>query len=416
VYKSFESIVTRGISILSKFLLITFLAKNLTLADYGMYQLITYFAFIAISIYGFEYYMYGNREVAKGTDNIEKINDHISFFITLFPFTFLLQIIALYFLVPQEILSIQVVLIILFINFCDYFNQEVYRYLIMIQKIGKANLLLIAKSTILLVLIFAYYLISSKIDLYTTLWIMLISYILLLLLTLLYFFKYIIIWNDIKVNVISIKKVKKTLKFLSPFLLLMFFTKGLEFFDKFAIEYFYGSQGVGIYSFLFSIASLIYVFVVSGFYLVYLPEFIRQNEEKNAEIKSGLIKFSVLVVLSSILLSVGIIIFIDVLLNLIDKSDIIENINILYILLVAFFFLNLSLIPGILLYVTGRETIIMKITGLVFIINLTLNIILLHLFNIKGAAIALLVTYLLNFIFTFYKANGEWVQMKKDFL
>ncbi|MFI8603733.1 polysaccharide biosynthesis C-terminal domain-containing protein [Cellulophaga baltica] len=416
MYKSFESIITRGISILAKFLLITFLAKNLVLAEYGMYQLIAYFSFIAISIYGLEYYMHGNREIAKGLDNKQNINNHISFLITLLPLTFIIHIIAIKFLLPNELLTIKIVLIIIFINLSDYFNQEVYRYLIMIKKITKANLLLVAKSTLFLILVVSYYYFFKEINLDKVLMLMFLAYSILFTLTLSSLFKYIIKWSDIKLKILSLLELKKIFKILIPFLFLMVFTKGLEFFDKFAIEHLYGSEAVGVYSFLFAISTLVYVFVVSGFYLVYLPEFIKLNEEKSSQIKSKLIRFGVLVIISSAVLSSCMVFFIDILLNLIGKSALVDHLNILYILLIAFCILNFSLIPGILLYIRGREKIIMKITGVIFIFNLILNLIFLKLYNIKGAAIALLLTYILHFIITSYKAISEWTLMKKEFL
>ncbi len=371
---------------------------------------------IAISIYGVEYYMYGNREIAKGNNNVNKVNNHISFFVTLFPITLFLQIGALFFLIPREVLSFQVFIIIIFVNFCDYFNQEVYRYLIMIKKISQANLLLMAKSTVFLVLVSGYYFITNNIDLSIVLALMFVSFFLLLIITSLFFFKYIIQFNLIKINFLSFKELKNTFNFLFPFIVLMFFTKGLEFFDKFAIEYFYDVERVGVYSFLFSIASLIYVFVVSGFYLVFLPELIILNEKRSYKLKKELTKFSVLVLISSIALTVGIILFIDILLNLIGKGDLTESINVLYILLCAFFFLNLSLIPGIILYIKGEDRLLMYINGIVLVLNVIFNLIFLKSFNIEGAAIALVITYFINFIIMSYMANDVWKKMKRNFL
>ncbi len=414
--KSIESILTRSISILSRFLLLTFLAKVLSLSEYGFFQLISYFSIIAISIYGIEYYMYGNREVAKGTDHILKINNHLSFFSTLFPITFLCQLGALYFLIPHEILNIQVVLIILFISFCDYFNQEVYRYLIMVQKISKANLLLLVKSATFLLLVLGYYYLGNKtIDLEITLLLLFGSFILLLIITTAFFLKFIIKRRDIKIEFLSSATLKKTLVFLLPFIVLMVFTKGIEFFDKFAIERFYDAKEVGVYSFLFSIASLTYVFVVSGFYQVYLPEFIRLNEINDPKFKARLIKFSLLIVASSLALSAGIILFNGILLDVVGKTDLKENIGTLYILLCAFFFMNISLIPGIVLYVVGEEKSLMYFSGVIFVVNVILNLSLLGHFGINGAAIALAISNLINFLLNSYKANSVWNKMKRGF-
>lgn len=371
---------------------------------------------IAISIYGLEFYMYGNREVAKGTKQIDKINYHISFFLTLLPITLLIQLGALYFLIPNEVLTIQIFLIIIFVNFCDYFNQEVYRYLIMIKKISKANLLLVAKSSVFLILIVLFFSVNKSINLNVTLVVMFFSFFLLLLITKQFFLKYIISYKQIKIKFLCFKELKKTLGFLFPFILLMLFTKGLEFFDKYAIEYFYNTERVGVYSFLFSIASLIYVFVVSGFYLVYLPELISLNENKSKQILKQFRTFTLLVVTSSIVLSFGIVICIDFLLDIIGKPELKDSISILYILLLAFFFLNLSLIPGLILYIKGKDRTLMVINGFAFLINVVFNLILLKKLDIAGAAIALTITYFINFLITTYFARNLWTTMKKSYL
>jgi len=412
VKKSIESIFSRSISIICRFITLTFLVKVLPLSDYGMYQLVCYFMMISVYIYGIEYYMYGNREVAKGNQNTLNINAHVNFFITLLPVTFTLQIIGLFFLLPHDILSFKVVFFVIVINFCEYFNQEIYRYLIMVQRITKANQLLIAKSLIFLALIFAYYFFIDDLDFDSVMLMMFGSYLFLFLISTNYFLKYIIKRKEIKIKILKRKKITKIFKYLLPFIGLMIFSKGLEFFDKFAIEYYYDSEMVGIYSFLFSIAFLTYVFVTSGFYLVYLPQLINMHEHGDESIKKKMIEYGKLVIGSSIILVLGTVMTIEILLNLIDKSELIENINLLYILLAAFFLLNIATIPNIILYVVKRDKDLMIISALTFAFNIVLNFLLLKEYNIYGAAIALLLSYLINLIATSYKANLSWKKLK----
>lgn len=276
--------------------------------------------------------------------------------------------------------------------------------------------MLVAKSSFFIFILITYYLFNKKLDLTETLVIMVMSYGFLLSITSLYFFRNIILLKDIKITLLPFAKIKGIFRQLLPFIFMMMFAKGLDFFDKFAIEHYYGAKAVGIYSFLFSIAYLIYVFVVTGFYMIYLPEFIALNEQRNAQLKEKLLKFSLLIIFTSIIMSVGIILLIDVLLHIIGKTDIIQNIKILYILLGAFFFLNISLIPGIVLYIKGKDKSLMYISGVIFTANVLLNLIFLNLYSIEGAAIALLITYVLNFLLVSYKANIEWEKMKKSFL
>ncbi|SFC64247.1 Membrane protein involved in the export of O-antigen and teichoic acid [Algibacter lectus] len=414
--KSIESILTRLISIIAKFLLVTFLAKNLSLSEYGIYQLVTYFVMISVYIYGAEYYMYGNREVAKGVASLEKINTHINFFLTLLPFTFLIQFAALFFLIPNAILTPTLIAFILVINFCDYFNQEIYRYLIMVNEITKANILLVVKSLVLLLLVLVYFFLESEIAIESTLWLMFISYLFLLAVSFIFFQKYIVKGESIYIKLLSFSEVKRIFRFLLPFLGLMVFTKGLEFFDKFAIEQYLGADELGIYAFLFSIASLINVFIVSGFYLVYLPKAIQLHERKSIALKACITKFALLTVVFSLILACGEIVFIDVLLKIIGKENLSSNVSLLYILLGAFFFLNMSLIPRLILYVANKDKTLMSITGILFFCNIFLNLFFLKEYGIEGAALILLITYFIGFLITSYKGSIEWKKITRGFL
>jgi len=411
VRKSIESVSSRAISIVSKFFLLTFLAKVMSLSDYGTYQLIMYFMMISVYIYGLEYYMIGNREVAKGDDNVLNINNHLSFFFTLFPFTFLVQLLALFYLIPNDVLTLQIVIFIIVINFCEYFNQEIYRYLVMIQRINKANLLLIIKSLAFLVLVLAYYYYNKNLMLDEVISILFISYILLLLITTFFFFKYVLGKKEVDIRYLRLKELKPILLMLLPFFWLMIFTKGISFFDKFAIDYYYDTEEVGIYSFLFSIASLIYIFITSGFYIIYLPELIKMHNKNSQGIKQKLYKYSLLVMGFSVALILIIIFGIEILLKIIGKDDLINNIGILYPLLGAFFFLNLSTIPTMLLYIVKKDKELMWISGVVFILNVILNIVLLQHYYIYGAALALVISYSINFILALYKAKSVWKEI-----
>lgn len=413
--KSVESIFTRAISILSKFFLITFLIKVLSLEEYGTFQLITYIMLISIYIYGLEFYMYSNREVAKDINSYQTINKHINFFITLFPFTFFMQLLFFYLFLPHNIWSLQIVLFLFMINLSEYFSQEVYRYLIALKEIRKANFLLITKSLLFLMFISIYFKLTNQLTLIWIIYLMLASYIVVFTLSLYFFIQKILKRKRVILKTLSVEEIKKIFKLLSPFIILMIFMKGLEFSDKFLINYFHGLEAVGIYSFLFSIAMLIHIFVVSGFYIIYLPSLIQKYENKNKLFHVEFYKLSILIGIFTIILSISIVFTIHPLLELLEKTEIYEHIDTLYLLLIALIFLNFSLLPNLLLYITHQEKSLMVISGMTFIINIFFNLILLQVMEIKGAAIALIITYMINLIFKSYKGIQVWKETRSHF-
>jgi len=413
--KSVESIFTRAISILSKFFLITFLIKVLSLEEYGTFQLITYIMLISIYIYGLEFYMYSNREVAKDINSYQTINKHINFFITLFPLTFFMQLLFFYLFLPHNIWSLQIVLFLFIINLSEYFSQEVYRYLIALKEIRKANFLLITKSLLFLMFISIYLKLTNQLTLIWIIYLMLASYIVIFILSLYFFIQKILKRKRVILKTLSVEEIKKIFKLLSPFIILMVFMKGLEFSDKFLINYFHGLEAVGIYSFLFSIAMLIHIFVVSGFYIIYLPSLIQKYENKNKLFHVEFYKLSISIGIFTIILSISIVFTIHPLLELLEKTEIYEHIDTLYLLLIALIFLNFSLLPNLLLYITHQEKSLMVISGMTFIINIFFNLILLQVMEIKGAAIALIITYMINLIFKSYKGIQVWKETRSHF-
>jgi len=412
---SLNSLFARGISILSKFFLIMFLIKVLPLSEYGTFQLISYFILMSIYIYGLEYYMYSNRDIANKEDIEQKINNHISFFITLFPLTFSIQIVAMYFLLPLENVSFVILFMIFFISFSEYFSQEIYRYLIMLEKVLEANSLLIVKSLLFLVLLIGYFEVTKSLDLFSILIIMSMSYFILILISLYYLFSIFLSFDKINYSIFSLTKLKQIFKILRPFIILMLFMKGLEYFDKFFISYLYGVKLLGIYAFFISIAMLVHIFTISGFYIIYLPKLIQRYEEKNYLFKKEFFKFSLLTILSTLIVSICIVIFINPLLSLLGKEELKNYIDLLYILLISLSFLNLSLIPNLLLYIAGKEEDLMWITGGLLLINIGLNIMFMNYFTINGVAIALGITYLLSIFFKYRKGKEIWIKEIKTF-
>mgnify|MGYP003114714731 FL=1 len=176
---SLESLFTRGISIASKFLLLGYLAKNLSLNDYGSFQLISYFVLISTTIFGLEYYNITNRNIAQATEKKQIYNEHFSFFFTIAPLVLIAQVLLFLIVFPNELITSVNVVLVLVIGLCDYFSQEVYRYLMINKSFRKGNIQLIYKSLLFVVLIVIYKVFFGALTFEIVLWIMLVSYILL---------------------------------------------------------------------------------------------------------------------------------------------------------------------------------------------------------------------------------------------
>lgn len=405
---SIESVLTRGISILSKFLLLGYLAKILSLEDYGSFQLISYFIMISTTIFGLEYYNISNRNIVKAENKDKVYIDHLRFFYTLSPLIFIIQILVFLSLFPSELITLSNILLILIIGILDYLSQEAYRYLMINKLYRKGNIQLIYKSGFFILLILLYEFFFSDIDFKVLLQILLLSYVLLFLVVYKVFSKDLFQFTFNHFKFLKYIELKKTLSVLTPFLLLIFFLKGIEFIDKFLIGKEVGLEETGIYSFLFSMASVLGVFVISGFYIIYLPQLIDSFKSDKSGFKKVFFKFSILTVISSIVIAVLIVLISPYVFKLIDKEVMLDHIDVLYLLLIGFVLHNTSLIPHVFLYVCHDEAKISLIMGLAFIVNLALNLLMIPKLGIMGAGYSFVITYVVIVVFKTIRAIIKW--------
>jgi O-antigen/teichoic acid export membrane protein len=407
---SIESILTRSISIGAKFLLLGYLAKTMTLQSYGSFQLVNYFVLISTTLFGLEYYNISNRKIANDPTNVNVYIEHLQFTNRLLPIIIFLQILLFIALFPKELISFSNICLVLLIGFFDYVSQEVYRYLMIAKKYRKGNLQLIYKSSIFLILILFYVFLNNTIDFKDLLWVMVIAYGILLILAGIGFTNNLYFFQLENFKSLKWSEVEKYFKVLGPFILLVFFLKGIEFSDKFILSKKLGLKEAGIYSFVFAISSVINVFVVSGFYIIYLPKLITAFAKNKLDFKGIMFKFALLITGSSLILAVVIIMCAPFIFQFTNKLEFLNHMDLLYILLLGFVFNNMSLIPHIFLYICHEEKTIMKIMGFSFLFNIVLNLVLIPLFGINGAGYSFLLTYI--FIFLVKTING-FIKWKK---
>jgi O-antigen/teichoic acid export membrane protein len=403
-----ESLFTRGVSIASKFLLVGYLAKELTLDDYGSFQLMSYFVLISTTIFGLEFYNVTNRSIVQSSDKQKIYDRHLSFFVTIAPYVIILQVLLFFVIFPKELISLTNITLVLIIGICDYFSQEVYRYLMINKSFRKGNVQLIYKSLLFIVLILSYVAIFKTLSFENVLWIMLCSYILLFLIAYKTFAKTLHTFKAKNLKRLPVQKLKDSLKTVWPFVVLILFLKGIEFSDKFIIGKKLGLEATGIYSFLFSVASAIHIFIVSGFYIIYLPQLIKSFKTDTRLFKRELLTFSLLTAVCSILLVIVIPLVCPFIFELIEKEAFLSQIDLLYIFLLGFLFNNLSLIPHLFLYISHDEKAITVIMAVSFLLNLSLNLLLIPKFGILGAGYSFIVTYFTVLLLKLLRAQFKW--------
>ncbi|MEL7271775.1 MAG: polysaccharide biosynthesis C-terminal domain-containing protein, partial [Bacteroidota bacterium] len=155
-------------------------------------------------------------------------------------------------------------------------------------------------------------------------------------------------------------------------------------------------------------ASAIHIFVVSGFYIIYLPKLIKLHSSKSDSFRKELLTFGAITFASSVILVFIIPLISPFIFEIIGKSEFSSQTSLLYFLLFGFMLNNLSLIPHMYLYIIEDEKYITLIMAVSFLINLILNLVFIPKFGIQGAAYSLVCTYFIVLLLKLIRAKQKW--------
>jgi len=182
-----------------------------------------------------------------------------------------------------------------------------------------------------------------------------------------------------------------------PFFVSSVAYKIIEYSNRYFIDYFHGKELVGVFTLLSGIANVVTVLVFTAVIMVAYPELYKSYISNNNKIYKEMVrKFTRNVTGVSIGAGVLAVFFIHPLLLLIGKFDVYQyHFVTYYLLIVANIILNLSLIPHYILYVKKRDITIMTITLLGVILNIVLNYFLIQHYVITGAAISMIICFLI---------------------
>jgi len=394
------NIFFRGLTLISKFAFIIFLGKfSIDETNLGIYGILTTATALLIYFIGFDFYVFNTREILKSPNEvIDKLRNQIFFhsiaYIIILP-------ISLFLLFTCKLVSIEYLWVFLFLIISEHLGQELYRLFTTLEKSVKANIMLFIRSGLWVwFVLFDYFVFQNSINLkkYIIIWAIL-SW-----LSFLIFVVYIV--SNINVKRLSYQRpdwswIKKGIKTSSFFLIGSVSFQIIQLSDRFMIDYFYGKKMVGVYTAYAQFTNAIDVFTFSAITMVAYPKMIKafNNKDKYDKIKSTLLKNLVLmtIILIAIVYFVGPIVF-----DFLGKESIKDEIRTFNILLLGVFLLIISNVFHYDLYVKNKDITILRIAVVGMLFNVILNLILIPKYEIFGASLATIMTFLIIFILKFY--------------
>ena len=395
------NLLLRSLSIIGKFFLIVFIAKNMSLSELGIYSI--FFTTVTLCMYflGYDFHNYVTREILSPdcTNQILMIRDqfvlHLFTYLIFFPLVYLISLFNIF---PQDYIFLFCSILI-----CDHLALEFFRLYIILSKSLFANLIFFIRSSFWIFILFIIISIGSY---NLTIKHILIMWNIGAFAAVVSSMLYIKVLKLGKINKpINWKWVKKGFVISTPFFISTIAYKIIDFSNRYFIDGLLTKSDVGIFTFFHSISSTVHILVFSGIIMLIYPKMIAAYGVNNTEYNFYSKQLKYYAIFASIALSLLTAIFLPYLLKLIGKDDFTEHIHLLWILLCSINVYLFSLFSHYSLYLKKMDNALMFISIIGAIINILLNIVLIKYYELTGAAMSLLISYLLIFVLKYFYDN-----------
>ena len=379
------SIFLRLAAAAAKFFLFLYLAVKLSPAEVGQFGLVVAIISIGIIFIGAELHYVNSREIAssKITDIriiiTDQIKTHLVFYILVPPLLYVLTLV--------DFLDGEYFFIVLGLLICEHISQEIIRFLQFTFQPVLGSFLIFFRnvSWVICLLVFSELaLMELSITSVLLVWMMFSFFTVVLGLFLI---------RDYLVNVdyknFDLRQMADNLLRALPFFITALFFVLSQNIERFTLKSIIDSEGVGVFFFLASLASVLLLVVTYGVNVFFAPHainaFRNNGYEAYWEIKKQFIWQTLIFTLGAVLVAVNLI---DPLLTFVGKGDYIDNKNIFYVMLATNFVLLFSDFTNLDMYVRNmdREMMYASIGGLSFaIIN---SVVFVSFMGVMGAALA----------------------------
>lgn len=388
------NLILRGTTILLKFALSIIVIKELSIEDYGVFGLFQSTIIILTFILGFDFYTFSSREILKKDAKTfsfyftNQLIFHLIAYVVILPLT--------YFIFEFGIIDFKYFTLFILILISEHLSQEFYRVLIILNKSVVATTVLFFRSGIWIIALYVFWnrnILEANINSILIFWLAG------AILSVLVGFKF------LKLNLpkrLDFNWILTGIKIAFPFFIGTILYKFIEFSGRYFLDFYYTKEEVGVYTFLTSIANILFVFVQTIVIIELYPKLLESKKFGYNEFLKLLLIFRKQIIKYSItgfLLSV---IFIYPLLWFLDKTILFNSVFSYIILLFSTLCFCFSFISHYALYVYKRDLEILKATAISFFINIIFSYLLIPNFGVLGAAISQLLAF---FVLLLVKLN-----------
>ena len=330
----------RGATLIGKFLLVYFLADQLTVEQNGVWGIFTTSIALSLYVVGLDFYTYSSRRILdfKEEDRSPMLRDQLVFYfisyLVLFPILGLLFVF--------NVIDIKFAIFFYAILIFEHLAQEAYRTFVVFSKPIIANIILFLRTGSWAYLILILW--TAGVDELKSLrWLYLFwmcGGIAALAVSLYFLAKF--KFKSVKHIPIDWKWIKQGIKVSLLFFIGTVGYKIIEFADRYFIDYYHTKEEVGVYTFYANMCNIVETFVHTAVIIIFSPRLIETFHKSNYDYRKTLAQFAKQVVIYTIIIGVALAILIIPLLKSLENDEYIRDYNAFVVLVLSKMVLNFS--------------------------------------------------------------------------
>lgn len=388
----FLNLLLRGTTLISKFVLLIYLARTLPPEELGIFGIMSVTLAIGVFILGLDFHVFNTREMLAGSERS---------FITLFRDQLVFHGLVYLVVLPLFVLVFwsgtipwKYVLWFYPLLIVEHLAQESIRLLITLSRPVSANLILFMRSGLWVYAVLAVTFWSESTLQLSVIWMAwAIGGGMSLALTL--FILYRVDWRESCKVPIDWSWIRAGVKICLPFFAATLALMGVLFADRYFLQHFHGEEVVGIYTFFAGISNVVHVFVFSGVTMILYPGIVAARQRSDiGEYRRGMRRLSVGVVTSALATAGIAAIAIKPLLLLVGNEVYTAELSAFWIMLASATVFAISNIPHYALYAQHRDRALVIATIFALVVGVVMNALLVPGSGIIGAAFATLAAML----------------------
>jgi len=390
------NVTVRVLSMALALFLNFYLAKFLSVGEYGVYGIIYSSVIIGVYLMGLDIYVITTRELCKFGElrNQKQIVYHqmllyLASYVVLFP----VYLIFLYgrFITTNFIFFLAVLLIL------EHLSQECVRICYALRYIVISNIIIFCRRILWPpIFLLAAYINKDLLTLETLLTLWIVGDVTALLIGIHYGFKIKLL--PVTLCKPDIKLIGKIIRGALVFLGASITLRILIYSGNYFIKYYFTFKEVGVFNLFTSILSSIDVFIYASLVSIFLPKIIESRHKNEVTYRRFFKKFSFGILILVAAASIALIIFIKPFLLFIGKPQFLSNLKTFYILLAGFVLFGISNVPHYILYVNEAEKVILYSSVAACAVNMVLNCLFVRKYGLVGCAVAFLLSMVVLFI------------------